>query len=60
MQTRTQHAGVSHSGAIFANPSIQNDIEIVVTGVQGSPDDAHDGEGIQLQSDDGQLLTSLM
>lgn len=55
VQTRTQHTGVSHSRAIFANTSIQNDIEVIVAGVEGSSDDAHDGEGVHLQSNDGQL-----
>lgn len=54
VRTRTQHAGVSHSGAIFANTSVQDDVEIVVAGVESSSDDAHDGEVEQLQSKDGQ------
>lgn len=45
----------SHSGAIFANASIQDDVEVVVAGVEGAPDDADDGEDVQLQSNDGQL-----
>lgn len=45
----------SHGGAVFANTSIQNDVEVVVAGVEGPPDDAHDGEAVQLQSNDGQL-----
>lgn len=44
VQTRSQHAGVSHSGAVFANASVQNDIEVVVAGVESPADDAHDGE----------------
>ncbi len=45
----------SHSRAVFPNTSIQNDMEVVVAGVEGSSDDAHDGEGVQLESNDGQL-----
>ncbi len=45
----------SHSRAIFANTSIQNDMKVVVAGVEGSTDDAKDGEDVQLHSDDGQL-----
>lgn len=33
-----------HSWAVFANTSIQDDIEIVVAGVESSSDDAHDRE----------------
>lgn len=45
----------SHSWAVFANASIQNDIEVVVAGVEGPADDANDREDVQLQSNDGQL-----
>lgn len=45
----------SHSWAVLANTSIQNNMEVVVAGVESSADDANDGEGVQLQSDDGQL-----
>lgn len=60
VQTRTQHTGVRHGGAVFANTSIQNDMKVVLAGVEGAPDDAHDGEEVHLQSNYGQLLTSLM
>lgn len=46
VQTRTQHTGVSHSRAIFANTPIQNDMEVVVAGVKGSTDDANDREDV--------------
>lgn len=45
----------SHGRAVFANTSIQNDMEVVVAGVEGPSDDANDGEDVQLQSEDGQL-----
>lgn len=45
----------SHSWAVFADTSIQNDVEVVVAGVEGAADDANDGEDVQLQSDNGQL-----
>ena len=45
----------SHSGAVLANTPVQNDVEVVVAGVEGPPDDAHDGEDVHLQSDDRQL-----
>lgn len=54
VQTRTQHTGVSHSGAVFANTSIQDDMEIVVAGVESSSDDAHDGEVVHWHSQDRQ------
>lgn len=41
----------SNSWAIFSNASIQNDIEVVVAGVEGPSNDANDGEDVQLQSD---------
>lgn len=43
-------AAYRHSGAIFADASVQNHIKVVVAGVQGAPDDAQDGEDVQLQS----------
>lgn len=43
----------SHSWAIFANASVQNDIEVVVAGVEGPSDNANDGEDVQLHSDHG-------
>lgn len=45
----------SHSGAVFANASVQNDVKIVVAGVEGPAADADDGEDEHLYSDDGQL-----
>lgn len=45
----------SHSGAIFADTSIEDDVEVVVAGVEGTSDDANDGENVQLDSNDGQL-----
>lgn len=50
----------SHSGAVFANTSVQNDMEVVVAGVEGPSDDAEDGEDVQLQSKDGQLRKHMM
>lgn len=44
-----------HSGAVFANTSVQNDVEVVVAGVEGPSDDATYGEDEQLQSNNGQL-----
>lgn len=44
-----------HSRAVFANTSVQNDVEVVVAGVEGPSDDANDGEDEQLQSNNGQL-----
>lgn len=44
-----------HRGAVFANTSIQNDMKVVLAGIEGAPDDAHDGEGVHLHSNDGQL-----
>lgn len=43
----------SNSWSIFANSSIQDDIEVVVAGVEGSSDDADDGEDAQLHSNHG-------
>lgn len=43
----------SDSRAIFANASVQNDIKVVVAGVEGPSDDANDGEDIQLHSNNG-------
>lgn len=48
VQTGTQHAGVSHGGAVFADASVQNDVEVVVAGVEGPADDAQDGEDVEL------------
>lgn len=45
----------SHSGAVFANTSVEDDIEVVVAGVEGPSDDADDGEDVHLHSNDGQL-----
>ena len=50
----------SHSGAVFANTSVQNDMEVVVAGVEGPSNDAEDGEDVQLQSKDGQLRKHMM
>lgn len=44
-----------HRGAVLANATVQNDMEVVVAGVEGPSDDAHDGEHVQLQSNNGQL-----
>lgn len=43
----------SDGRAVFANASIQNDVEVVVAGVEGPSDDAGDGEDVQLQSNHG-------
>lgn len=43
----------SNSWSIFANASIQDDIEVVVAGVEGSSDDADDGKDVQLHSNHG-------
>lgn len=51
----SSRATYGHSGAVLANSSVQNHIEVVVAGVQGATDDAHDGEGVQLKSKYGQL-----
>lgn len=45
----------SHSGAVFANTSVQNHMEVVVAGVEGPAADANDGEDVHLHSDEGQL-----
>lgn len=45
----------SHSGAIFANTSVEDDVKVVIAGVEGPSDDANDGENVQLDSNDGQL-----
>lgn len=45
----------SHGGAVFAHAAIENDVEVVVAGVEGPDDDAHDREDVQLQSNEGQL-----
>lgn len=45
----------SYCGAIFANASVHDDMEVVVAGVEGSTDDTKDGEGVHWQSDDRQL-----
>lgn len=49
-----------HGGAIFADTSIQNDMKVVLAWVEGAPDDAHDGEGVELQSNEGQLWKNVM
>ena len=45
----------SHGGAVFAHTPIQNDIEVVVAGVEGPADDASDGEDVHLHADNWQL-----
>lgn len=49
------HLTYSHCGAVFADASVQDDVEVVVAGVERPADDAQDGEDVELQSDDGQL-----
>lgn len=44
-----------HGGAVFADTSVQDDVEVVMARVDSPSDDANDGEGVQLQSEDRQL-----
>lgn len=45
----------SHGGAVFADAAVQNDVEVVVAGVEAPASDADDREDVHLHSDDGQL-----
>lgn len=55
LRTVCEESTYSHGGAVFADASVQNDVEVVVAGVEGSADDAQDGEDVELYSNDGQL-----